>query len=135
MMMVLVMNIYAIIKELVQISQQVGPRPGYVISYDLIMCGRFVLMLLSLCFIASEILQGLFQSDGLDCSYLRSVLHHSRLAQCRKLFPMAGRSDGSFAVLDWTSHVSAEVLSPLDVLGFLFQCLGATEGCIVFLQV
>lgn len=134
-MMVLVMNLYAIVKELVQISQQVGPRPGNVISYDMILCGWFVFMLLSLCFIASEILQGLFQSDGLECSYLLSVLHHSRHAQCRKLFTMAGRSDGGFARLDWTSHVSPEVLSSLAVLGFLFQCLGATKGYIVFLQV
>lgn len=44
MMMVLVMNLYAIIKELVQISQQVGPGPGYVISYDMILCGWFVFM-------------------------------------------------------------------------------------------
>lgn len=56
MMMVLVMNIYAIIKELVQISQQVGPRPAYVMSYDMILWRWFVFMLLSLCFIASEIL-------------------------------------------------------------------------------
>lgn len=128
MMMVLVMNIYAIIKELVQMSQQVGPRPGYVMSYDMILCGGFLFMLLSLCFIAAEILQGLFQSVGLVCSYLLSYLHHSRHAQCGKLFTMAGRSDGGFAVLDRTSHVSAEVLSSLDVL---FRCLDATKGYIV----
>lgn len=75
-------------------------------------------MLLSLCFVASEILQGLFQSDGLDCSYPLSFLHRSHHAQCGKLFSLAGGSDGGFAVLGRASHVPAEVLSSLDFPGF-----------------
>lgn len=73
-------------------------------------CGIFVFLLLSLCCVAFEILQGPLQSVGLVFSYPLSVLHHSCHAQCGRLFALAGRSDGSFEFLGWTSSLSAEVL-------------------------
>lgn len=112
--------------------------PGYVIWG----CGLFVFLLLSLCFTAFEILHGPFQSVGLVLSYPLSFLHHSLHAQCRRLFTLAGRGDGGLEFLDWTSPVSAEVLSTFDffLLLFLLFCafffsLESTELHFLLLQV